>query len=156
MFATDTEVVRPAESRMVIGTPGNPMQDPVGVTVKPAPLEVTMSGRTISVEIVFAMKYGGDPPKTKKTALRSVPAHSPCLRPWKVIDAGVAKKPGLVPVAWEMTKLVRWKEPVETSVTCSNAVWFAAPAGTRIRADARPDWSVGTVTDVASVSIGAP
>ena len=64
MFATNTEVVRPAVSRMVIGTPGVPMQDPVGVTVKLAPLEVTTSGRTISVEMVFAMKYGGVPPKT--------------------------------------------------------------------------------------------
>ena len=53
-FATDTDVVRPAASRIVTGTPGVPMQAPVGVTVKPDPLAATTSGRTIKVEIEFA------------------------------------------------------------------------------------------------------
>lgn len=50
-FATLTEVVRPAASRIVIGTPGAPMQAPVGVTLKAPPDDVMTSGLTIRVEI---------------------------------------------------------------------------------------------------------
>jgi hypothetical protein len=56
MLATLTLVVRPAESRIAIGTPGAPMHAPVGVTLNPPPLARTTSGRTIRVESVLAMK----------------------------------------------------------------------------------------------------
>jgi hypothetical protein len=53
IFAIETVVVRPAASRMVMGTPGVPMQAPVGVTLKEPPVDVTKSGRTINVEMEF-------------------------------------------------------------------------------------------------------